>query len=127
MKQFVGMYAVGEDCKTASIISSNIDIPPLSSVYLNSLYCTEKFVVSPMLVMPLLPGVKGLYIGIISEDRAREVKVIPLLGSNEELMEQILSPEVLQQCINTMGVLFGMEGQPEEGEATPAYVDQDQS
>ncbi|AGY47591.1 hypothetical protein Maynard_74 [Salmonella phage Maynard] len=113
MKQFVGLYAVGEEQEAC---------PALKGVYLHSLYCTSKFVVTPMMVIPLLPDTKGLYVGIIQQGQAREVKVVPLLECNEQLLCQLLDPEVLQQCISTMGCLFGSD---KEGEATPAYVNQD--
>lgn len=124
MKQFVGLYAVGEVQESNLLMSSMLAEaqPTLKGVYLHSLYRTSKFVVTPMMVIPLLPDTKGLYIGIIQQGQAREVKVIPLMESNEELMSQILEPEVLQQCINTMGCLFGSN---KDGEATPAYVNQD--
>lgn len=122
MKQFVGLYAVGEAPNDPPLA---ITLPtPATGIYLNSLYCTPKFIVSPMLAIPLLPETKGLYIGIISQGAVREVKIIPVLHQNEELLASLLAPDVLEQCITTMGVLFGLV---EEGEATPAYVNQDQS
>lgn len=120
MKQFVGLYAVGEDQE--AILSISEQRSSLKGVYLQSLFCTSGFIVSPMLVIPLLPNNKGLYVGIIQQGQAREVKVIPLLASNEELFSQILEPKVLQQCIGTIDCLFGSN---KEGEATPAYVNQD--
>jgi len=122
MKQFVGLYAVGE----MSSGEPNTTKSVITGVYVNSLYCTPDFFVSPLLAIPLLPvtrGAKGLYIGIINQGATLEVKIIPLLHQNERLLSGLLPPEVLEQCINTMGTLFGTE----EGEATPAYVNQDQS
>lgn len=117
MKQFIGLYAVGEAAQETILVPYTI-----VDSYMNCLYCTPEFFTSPHLVLPILPQCKGLYIGIISEGETREVKVVPVLYKNEKLLASLLSPEVLEQCLNTMGAIFGMV---EDGEATPAYVDQD--
>lgn len=118
--QFVGLYAVGED------ESSNTDLMP-KALYINSLYCTRNFQVSPHMVLPLLGDcVKGLYIGIITQLGAtREVKTIPIKEGNQSLIESILDKEVQKQCFATMSVLFGGSEAADDGAPTPEYVDQD--
>lgn len=124
MKQFVGLYAVGEVSPDATNAISNLMPPVITATYMSSLYCTSEFFISPHLVIPILPETKGLYIGIISQGATREVKVVPVLYQNEELLASLLGPEVLEGCLNAMGAVFGMV---DGGEATPAYVNQDQS
>lgn len=122
--QFVGLYAVGED------ESSNTDFMP-KALYINSLYCTKNFQVSPHMVLhmmlPLLGDCdKGLYIGIITQLGAtREAKTIPIKEGNQSLIESILDKEVQEQCFATMSVLFGGSEAADDGAPTPEYVDQD--
>lgn len=118
--QFVGLYAVGED------ETSIVDFMP-KALYINSLYCTRNFQVSPHMVLPLLGDCdKGLYIGVITQLGAtREVKTIPIKEGNQSLIESILDKEVQEQCFTTMSVLFGGSEATDDGAPTPEYVDQD--
>lgn len=126
MKQFVGLFAVGEDYTKSVTITELFSNKQCNTkgVYIHSLYCTAQYVISPFMVLPLLEGAeKGLYIGIISENSAREVKVIPFSEANQKLVDQCLSKDVMEQCMNTVNALFGAGNTP--AEPTPEYVDQD--
>lgn len=120
--QFVGLYVVGED-ETSNVLLEYMT----KALYINSLYCTKNFQVSPHMVLPLLGDCdKGLYIGIITQLGAtREVKTIPIKEGNQSLIESILDKEVQEQCFATMSVLFGGSEATDDGAPTPEYVDQD--
>lgn len=114
MKQFVGLYAIGE--------VADQTLP----VYLSSLAGYDTAGEHRYRPLSVMPGLKrGLYVGIVTVSESMKVDVIPLKLANQKLFESNLTDEARKECLVSLDQLFGAAG--DEGEATPAYVNQEQS
>lgn len=120
MKQFVGLYAVGSH----SLTETN------KPVFISEL-AVDNFLPQYPVFTPLglMVGMKnGLYVGVVTfSDTGVEAKVLPFRIGSEELLKQTISEHLNQQCLAALDKMFSAGGADEEGEATPAYVNQDQS
>ena len=113
MKQFVGLYAIGE-------LADNT-LP----VFLSSLAGYKSAGEHRYRPLSVMPGMKrGMYVGIVTVGESMKVDVIPLTLTNQKTFEDNLTEEARKECLISLDKLFGAVG--EEGEATPAYVNQDQ-
>ncbi|AIM51381.1 hypothetical protein [Dickeya phage Coodle] len=73
-----------------------------------------------------MTGLKvGLYVGVVTFENGIEAKVLPFKLGSEQMLKDTISEHLNAQCLASLDKLFGAAG--EEGEATPAYVNQDQS
>lgn len=123
MKQFVGLYAVGDEGTSLLTLVGGMAVS--KPVFLTELAASKDLPSDPrFLAIGMMGNMKpGLYLGIVSFDSGVEVKVVPMKMSNQHLLDSI-DPVLRNLCLISIDKLFGMEGQPEEGEATPAYVNQ---
>lgn len=125
MKQFVGLYAVG--CSKPDAILTAGQFVTGTPVYLSQLAADKNFPVEPRFIpLGLMTGLKvGLYVGVVSYDSGIEVKVLPFQLGSEQMLKDTIGEHLNSQCLASLDKLFGAVG--DEGEATPAYVNQDQS
>ncbi|AHZ60317.1 hypothetical protein HQ82_0172 [Dickeya phage phiDP10.3] len=73
-----------------------------------------------------MTGLKvGLYVGVVTFENGIEAKVLPFKLGSEQMLKDTISEHLNAQCLASLDKLFGAAD--EEGEATPAYVNQDQS
>lgn len=125
MKQFVGLYAVG--CSKPDAILTAGQFVTGTPVFLSQLAADKNFPVEPRFIpLGLMAGMKvGLYIGVVSYDNGIEAKVLPFQLGSEQVLKDTIGERLNSQCLTSLDKLFGAAG--DEGEATPAYVNQDQS
>lgn len=124
IKQFIGLYAVGHD-STESILSG---VKPSTPVFVKALAGkVEAFPVDPVVMpLPMMVGMKpGLYVGVVNIGAVSEVKIIPLKLTNQKMFEEVIDPTLRVDCVKAIDDIFG--DNVDDGEATPAYVNQDQS
>ncbi|EBS2632391.1 hypothetical protein B7N40_22990 [Salmonella enterica subsp. enterica serovar Bovismorbificans] len=125
MKQFVGLYAVG--CSKPDAILTAGEFVTGTPVYLSQLASDKNLPSEPRFVpLGLMTGLKvGLYIGVVTFKGGIEAKVLPFQLNSEQTLKETIAEHLNPQCLASLDKLFGAAG--DEGEATPAYVNQDQS
>lgn len=125
MKQFVGLYAVG--CSKPDAILTAGQFVTGTPVYLSQLAADKNLPSEPRFVpLGLMTGLKvGLYIGVVTFENGIEAKVLPFKLDSEQIVKDTISEHLNAQCLASLDKLFGAA--VDEGEATPAYVNQDQS
>lgn len=127
MKQLVAIYAVGHSRgdMLSRKLGSNITTTTLLKILVDE---TESDAAKevPFTMLSSNPD-SGLYIAIVNMHAvgAGELKVFPLINKNQAIINETIRPDLLQQCCNSIDVFLGMADDSEEGEPTPAYVDQD--
>ncbi|UHS64977.1 hypothetical protein GLOOB_130 [Shigella phage vB_SboS_Gloob] len=125
MKQFVGLYAVG--CSKPDAILTAGQFVTGTPVYLAQLASDKNLPSEPRFVpLGLMAGLKvGLYVGVVTFENGVEAKVLPFKLGSEQMLKDTISEHLNAQCLVSLDKLFGTVS--DEGEATPAYVNQDQS
>ncbi|AFU64380.1 hypothetical protein [Salmonella phage SKML-39] len=125
MKQFVGLYAVG--CSKPDAILTAGQFVTGTPVYLAQLASDKNLPSEPRFVpLGLMTGLKvGLYVGVVTFENGVEAKVLPFKLGSEQMLKDTISEHLNAQCLASLDKLFGAVY--DEGEATPAYVNQDQS
>lgn len=125
MKQLVAIYAVG--ATTTDILNSKIGRSSTTTSLLKVLVDETGTDNAKEIPFSFLSGSAkpGLYIAIVNMSAVGELRVFPLVNKNQVIINETIKPELLQQCCNSIDVFLGMADDTEEGEPTPAYVDQD--
>jgi hypothetical protein len=123
MKQFVGLYAVG--CSKPDAILTAGQFVTSTPVYLTQLASDKNLPSEPRFVpLGLMTGLKvGLYVGVVTFENGIEAKVLPFKLGSEQMLKDTISEHLNSQCLASLDKLFGVVS--DEGEATPAYVNQD--
>lgn len=123
MKQFVGLYAVGCSKPDAKLTTDQFTTG--TPVYLTQLASDKNLPSEPRFVpLGLMTGLKvGLYVGVVKFENGVEAKVLPFKLGSEEMLKDTISEHLNSQCLASLDKLFGVV--TDEGEATPAYVNQD--
>lgn len=123
MKQFVGLYAVG--CSKPDAILTAGQFVTGTPVYLTQLASDKNLPSEPRFVpLGLMTGLKvGLYVGVVTFENGIEAKVLPFQLNSEQMLKDTISEHLNSQCLASLDKLFGVVS--DEGEATPAYVNQD--
>lgn len=123
MKQFVGLYAVGYS-KPDAILTAGQFVTG-TPVYLTQLASDKNLPSEPRFVpLGLMTGLKvGLYVGVVTFENGIEAKVLPFQLNSEQMLKDTISEHLNSQCLASLDKLFGVVS--DEGEATPAYVNQD--
>ncbi|EJS6254399.1 hypothetical protein N1226_004132 [Escherichia coli] len=123
MKQFVGLYAVG--CSKPDAILTTGQFVTGTPVYLAQLASDKNLPSEPRFVpLGLMTGLKvGLYVGVVTFENGIEAKVLPFKMGSEQMLKDTISEHLNSQCLASLDKLFGVVS--DEGEATPAYVNQD--
>lgn len=123
MKQFVGLYAVG--CSKPDAILTAGQFVTGTPVYLTQLASDKNLPSEPRFVpLGLMTGLKvGLYVGVVTFENGIEAKVLPFQLNSEQMLKDTISEHLNAQCLASLDKLFGVV--TDEGEATPAYVNQD--
>ncbi|MCI2234936.1 hypothetical protein MKK42_23040 [Escherichia coli] len=123
MKQFVGLYAVGCSKPDANLTTGQFITG--TPVYLTQLASDKYFTSEPGFVplglMTVL--IVGLYVGVVTFENGIEAKVLPFKLGSEQMLKDTISEHLNSQCLASLDKLFGVVS--DEGEATPAYVNQD--
>lgn len=122
-KQFIGLYAVGTD-ETNPIV---VTVARTKAVFLKQLASHDSFPIFPdPMPLPMMDGMKpGLYVGVVNVGSVMEVKIIPLKLTNQNMFEEVIDPLLRVACVKAIDDIFGDNA--DDGGATPAYVNQDQS
>lgn len=122
MKQFVGLYAVGCSKPDANLTTDQFITG--TPVYLTQLASDKNLPSEPRFVpLGLMTGLKvGLYVGVVTFENGVEAKVLPFKLGSEEMLKDTISEHLNAQCLASLDKLFGVV--TDEGEATPAYVNQ---
>lgn len=124
MKQFVGLYAVGDEGNNILSTVGGQTVP--TPVYIRQLAASGEMPFDarfmPLGMMGKLKP--GLYAGIVTVTAGVEVKVLPMKLENNDIFEELISGELRQQCLASLDFLFGAAGAEEPASA---YVNQDQS
>ncbi|BBK03791.1 hypothetical protein [Enterobacter phage EspM4VN] len=125
MKQFVGLYAVG--CSKPDAILTAGQFVTGTPVYLAQLASDKNLPSEPRFFpLGLMAGLKvGLYVAVVTFENGIEAKVLPFKLGSEQMLKDTISEHLNAQCLASLDKLFGAV--TDEGEATPAYVNQDQS
>lgn len=126
MKQFVGIYAVGDDGSSAlSMVGATNHTP----VFISELAVSGDLPTDPrFLPLGMMERMKsGLYLGVVTVGNIVEVKVIPMKLANQQLLAEVIDPALYAKCLHKIDILFGAVPEEGDGEPTPGYVNQDQS
>lgn len=125
MKQLVAIYAVGYS--HGDIANRKLGSETSTTTLLKILVDETKSDSAKEVPFSFLSGntKPGLYVAIVNMSAVRELRVFPLVNKNQVIINETIKPELLQQCCNSIDVFLGMADDSEEGEPTPAYVDQD--
>ncbi len=125
MKQLVAIYAVGYS--RGDMLSRKLGSEITTTTLLKILVDETESDAAKEVPFSFLSGSAkpGLYIAIVNMSAVGELRVFPLVNKNQVIINETIKPELLQQCCNSIDVFLGMADDSEEGEPTPAYVDQD--
>lgn len=123
MKQFVGLYAVGCSKPDANLTTGQFITG--TPVYLTQLASDKNLPSEPHFIpLSLMTGLKvGLYVGIVTFENGIVAKVLPFQLNSEQTLKDTIGEHLNAQCLASLDKLFGAG--MDEGEATPAYVNQD--
>ncbi|AUG88000.1 hypothetical protein RCIP0012_00027 [Klebsiella phage RCIP0012] len=124
MKQLVAIYAVG--VTTTDLLNNKIGRSSTTTSLLKILVDETGTDNAKEIPFSFLSGsVKpGLYVAIVNMSTVGELKVFPLVSKNQAIINETIKPELLQRCCDSIDAFLGLVD-TEEGEPTPAYVDQD--
>ena len=125
MKQLVAIYAVGYS--RGDMASRKLGSETSTTTLLKVLVDETKSDSAKEVPFSFLSGntKPGLYVAIVNMSNFGELKVFPLINKNQAIINKTIKPELLQRCCDSIDAFLGLVDDSEEGEPTPAYVDQD--
>lgn len=125
MKQLVAIYAVGYSHGDMAI--RRLGSETTTTTLLKILVDETKSDTAKEAPFSFLSGntKPGLYVAIVNMSNFGELKVFPLINKNQAIINKTIKPELLQRCCDSIDAFLGLVDDSEEGEPTPAYVDQD--
>lgn len=125
MKQLVAIYAVGYS--HGDMASRKLSSETTTTTLLKVLVDETKSDTTKEVPFSFLSGntKPGLYVAIVNMSNFGELKVFPLINKNQAIINKTIKPELLQRCCDSIDAFLGLVDDSEEGEPTPAYVDQD--
>lgn len=122
MKQFVAIYAVGASRnKVSRALGMQTSI--LLQVLADETSPEQNAEAIPFSLLSE-SNKSGLYVAVVNMGSICESKVFPFTVSNQSDINKSIKPGLLEQCSHSIDAFLGLVD-TEEGEPTPAYVDQD--
>ena len=121
MKQLVAIYAVGAG-RNKVLQGCDTKTPILLKVLVDETNKEDGIQNIPFSMLD--KNIKsGLYVAVVNISSVCELKLFPFTESNQTTINDAIKPELLEKCSHSIDIFLGAAS--EEGEPTPAYVDQD--